>query len=87
MDYRYIVRILVVEDHRLRQEFVAKELQEHPNLQTPADPLGYVQKSQVGRKLLQRALWGTPMFSERSWWALTIALAVLIGLLLVRLMQ
>jgi DNA-binding NarL/FixJ family response regulator len=145
MDYRYVVRILAVEDLCLRQEF-AKELQEHPNLHMNAvaekaleelqqnmalpdiglrklngiegttradkvmvgktilsvsqefspeivrgavrvDALGCVYKSHVRRKLLQRALWGTPLFSERSWWALTIALAVLTGLLLVSLMQ
>jgi hypothetical protein len=91
MDYRYVVRILVVEDHRLWQELVAKELQEHPNpnlqMNAIADTLGYVHKSHVRRTPLQRALWGTPLFSERSWWALTIALGVLIGLLLVRSMR
>jgi len=50
------------------------------------DALGCVHKS-PRRKLLQRVSWGTPLLSERSWWLLTIALAVLIGLLLVRLMQ
>jgi DNA-binding NarL/FixJ family response regulator len=145
MDYRYVVRILAVEDLCLRQEF-AKELQEHPNLHMNAvaekaleelqqnmplqdiglrklngiegttradkvmvgktilsvsqefspeivrgavrvDALGCVHKSHVRRKLLQRALWGTPLFSERSWRALTIALAISTGLLLVGLMQ
>jgi DNA-binding NarL/FixJ family response regulator len=51
------------------------------------DALGCAHRSDVRRKFLPRALWGTPLFSERSWWALTIASAVLIGLLLARLMQ
>ena len=146
MDYRYVVRVLVVEDLRLWQEFVAKELHERPSLRrntvaaeaavelqqnmslpdtgppkldgiegtTRADEvmvgrtilsvsqefsrevvrgavrveaLGGAHMSHVRRKLLQRALWGVPLFSERSWWALTMALAVLSGLLLISLMQ
>jgi hypothetical protein len=69
MDYRYVVRILVAEDRRLCQEFVAKS---HRSIPT----------SPVRRKLLR-----TVLSNERSWWALTMALAVLMGLLLVRLMQ
>jgi len=145
MDYRYVVRILVAEDLRFWQEFVAKELQEHPNLHMNAvaaevpeevqqnmplqdiglpklngikgttradevmirkailsvsqefspeivrgavrvDALRCVHKSHVRKRLPQRALWCTPPCSERSWWALTITLAVLTGLVLTKLM-
>jgi hypothetical protein len=85
MDYRRVVRIFLVEDQRLWQEFVVKEPQERLRV----DSLGYCHKPHIRRRkqLRQTALLGTSLFNKRSWWALAITLGVLIGFLLVKLMQ
>ena len=77
MDDRWVVRIFLVEDHYLWQEFVVKSV----------DPRGHSHKPHIRKKQLETALLHRSLFGKSSWWALAITLGVLTGLLLFKFMQ